>query len=96
MSARVLKIDARQFALISKALADPKRFEMLEKLGASKEAPTCSCVREWLGLAPATVSHHLKELENAGLVHIERDGKFAYITLRREILKAYLRRLSAL
>jgi ArsR family transcriptional regulator, arsenate/arsenite/antimonite-responsive transcriptional repressor len=69
---------------------------MLEKLGASKEAPTCSCVREWLGLAPATVSHHLKELENAGLVHIERDGKFAYITLRREILKAYLRRLSAL
>jgi ArsR family transcriptional regulator, arsenate/arsenite/antimonite-responsive transcriptional repressor len=69
---------------------------MLEKLGASKEAPTCSCVREWLGLAPATVSHHLKELENAGLVHIERDGKFAYITLRREVLKAYLRRLSAL
>ena len=96
MGAREVKLDARQFALISKALADPKRFEMLEKIGESKEAPTCSCLRECLGLAPATVSHHLKELESAGLVSVERDGKFAYITLRRDVLKAYLRRLSAL
>jgi ArsR family transcriptional regulator, arsenate/arsenite/antimonite-responsive transcriptional repressor len=91
-----VKLDGRQVALISKALADPKRFEMLEKIGESKEAPTCSCVREWSGLSAATVSHHLKELENAGLIHMERDGKFAYITLRREVLRAYLRRLSAL
>ena len=82
--------------MISKALADPKRFEMLEKIGESYQAPTCSCVREWLGLAPATVSHHLKELETAGLVQVERDGKFARLTLRRDVLKAYLRRLSAL
>jgi ArsR family transcriptional regulator, arsenate/arsenite/antimonite-responsive transcriptional repressor len=96
MGTREVKLDARQFALISKALADPKRFEMLEKIGKSKEAPTCSCLRECLGLAPATVSHHLKELESAGLVSVERDGKFAYITLRRDVLKAYLHRLSAL
>jgi DNA-binding transcriptional ArsR family regulator len=96
MSARDIKLDARQLTLISKALADPKRFEMLEKIGNSKEAPTCSCLRECLGLAPATISHHLKELETAGLVTVERDGKFAYITLRRDVLKAYLHRLSAL
>jgi DNA-binding transcriptional ArsR family regulator len=96
MAAREYKLDDRQFALISKALADPKRFEMLEKIGESKEAPTCSCVREWLGIAPATVSHHLKELENAGLVNVERDGKFAHITLRRDVLKAYLQRLEKL
>jgi ArsR family transcriptional regulator, arsenate/arsenite/antimonite-responsive transcriptional repressor len=96
MGAREVRLDARQFGLISKALADPKRFEILQRIGASKEAPTCSCVREWTGLAPATVSHHLKELENANLVHVERDGKFAYITLRRDVLKAYLNRLSTL
>lgn len=96
MRARDVKLDARQVALISKALADPKRFEMLEKIGESEQAPTCSCVREWLGLAPATVSHHLKELETAGLVHVERDGKFARLTLRRDVLKAYLRRLAGL
>jgi ArsR family transcriptional regulator, arsenate/arsenite/antimonite-responsive transcriptional repressor len=96
MRARDVKLDARQVALISKALADPKRFEMLEKIGECRQAPTCSCVREWLGLAPATVSHHLKELETAGLVHVVRDGKFARLTLRRDVLKAYLHRLSVL
>jgi ArsR family transcriptional regulator, arsenate/arsenite/antimonite-responsive transcriptional repressor len=96
MGSREVKLDARQFALISKALGDPKRFELLQKIGEAKEAPTCSCVREWLGLAPATVSHHLKELQSAGLVHLRRHGKFAYITLRRDVLKAYLDRLSAL
>jgi ArsR family transcriptional regulator, arsenate/arsenite/antimonite-responsive transcriptional repressor len=96
MRARELKLDARQLALISKALADPKRFEMLQRIAASKEAPTCSCVRDWLGLAPATVSHHLKELESAGLVNVERDGKYAQISLRRDVWNAYLNRLSTL
>jgi ArsR family transcriptional regulator len=96
MGGRAIQLDDRQFTLISKALADPKRFEMLQRIGESKEAPTCSCVGEWVRLAPATVSHHLKELEHAGLVSVERDGKFGYLTLRRDVWKAYLKRLSAL
>jgi ArsR family transcriptional regulator len=96
MGPRQVQLDDRQFTLISKALADPKRFEMLQRIGQSTEAPTCSCLRDWLGLAPATVSHHLKELENAGLVNVERDGKFAHITIRRDVWKAYVRKLSAL
>jgi ArsR family transcriptional regulator len=96
MGARELKLDAGQFALISKAIADPKRFEMLQRIAASKEVPTCSCVRAWLGLAPATISHHLRELESAGLVSVERNGKFAHISLRRDVLDAYVNRLSSL
>jgi len=96
MSDREFRLDDRQFSLISKAIADPKRFEMLQRIGESKNAPTCSHVCDWTGLAPATVSHHLKELDHAGLVNVERDGKFAYLTLRRDVWKAYLKRLSAL
>jgi ArsR family transcriptional regulator len=96
MRHRELKLDHRQFTLISKAIADPKRFEMLQRIGASEEAPTCSCICDWTGLAPATVSHHLKELDSAGLVTIERDGKFAYLTLRRDVWAAYVKRLSTL
>ena len=96
MSAREKKLDDDQFALISKALADPKRFEMLQRIAGSKQAPTCSCVCEWLGLAPATVSHHVRELESAGLVNVQRDGKFAHISLRRDVLNAYVNRLSSL
>jgi DNA-binding transcriptional ArsR family regulator len=96
MSAHEIQLDDRQFTLIGKALADPKRYEMLQKISESKEAPTCSSLCSWVGLAPATISHHLKELENAGLVSVERDGKFAYLTLRRNVWKAYLKRLSSL
>jgi ArsR family transcriptional regulator len=91
-----VKLDDGQFALISKALADPKRFEMLQKIAASKDAPTCSSVCDWVGLAPATVSHHLQELKSAGLVDVKRDGKFAHISLRRDVLDAYVSRLSNL
>jgi ArsR family transcriptional regulator len=96
MRPREGEIEDWQFTLISKALADPKRFEMLQKIGESKDAPTCSLLGECVGLAPATVSHHLKELDAAGLINIERDGKFAYLTFRRDVWKAYLKRLSSL
>jgi ArsR family transcriptional regulator, arsenate/arsenite/antimonite-responsive transcriptional repressor len=91
-----VSLDDAQFFAISKALADPKRFEILQKLGTAEESPTCTCVREWVGLSAATVSHHLKELESAGLVDVEREGKFARIRLRRDVLKRYLQRLSKL
>jgi len=96
MAARAKKIDSERFALISKALADPNRLEILQKLGASEKAATCTCIRDWLQLSPATISHHLKELESVGLVQIARRGKFAYVTVRRDILKAYLQRLASI
>jgi ArsR family transcriptional regulator, arsenate/arsenite/antimonite-responsive transcriptional repressor len=96
MAFRRINIDARQYALIAKALADPSRVEILRRIGESTQAPTCSCIRDWLNLAPATISHHLRELENAGLVNVERNGKFASISLRREVLKAYVDLLAAI
>jgi ArsR family transcriptional regulator, arsenate/arsenite/antimonite-responsive transcriptional repressor len=96
MGAREVQIDDQQLALISKALGDPTRFQILQKIGESSATPTCSCVRDWTGLSPATVSHHLKELDAAGLIAMERCGKFTQLTLRRDVWKAYLKRLSAL
>ena len=96
MPARTSKLDDQQTAAIAKALADPNRLEILRKLGEAKDEPTCSWIRDWLALSPATISHHLKELESAGLVQIRREGKFAYIALRRDTLNAYVRRLSSI
>lgn len=89
-------LDSRQLASVAKALADPHRIEILERIGASREAPTCSCVCGWLGLAPATISHHLKELASAGLVIMEREGKFQRIAINRNVLRAYTNSLRKL
>jgi ArsR family transcriptional regulator, arsenate/arsenite/antimonite-responsive transcriptional repressor len=82
-----------QALLIAKALGDRRRYEILKRLGEHSDALACGVVRDCMGVSPATLSHHMKELEIAGLVEVVRDGKFASYALRRDVLQAFFRRL---
>lgn len=84
-----------EFHTIARALADPRRFAILEQIAAS-ECVACSTLREQAVISPATISHHLKELSEAGLVDVERQGRTAQLTLRRHVWEAYLKRLARL
>ena len=84
-----------QFRSIARALADPHRFAILEQVAAA-EGMACSLLQEHDVISPATVSHHMKELSEAGLVEVKREGRDAYLSLRRPVLDAYLKRLACL
>lgn len=91
---RVPELTSEQMTRIARALGEPRRFEMLQRIADAKEQPTCSCLLEKLPISAATLSHHIKELEQAGLITIEREGKFAHLSLRRETWSAYLKQLA--
>jgi ArsR family transcriptional regulator len=81
---------------ILKALADPRRFELLERIAKAGCPLGCAQARAALPISAATLSHHIKELESAGLIHVRREGKFHFLTLRPGVLKSLTDLLAAL
>jgi ArsR family transcriptional regulator len=86
--------EADALAARFKALADPTRVAIVNRLAAADEVCVCDFVAA-LDLAQPTVSHHLKVLREAGLVESSRRGTWAYYRLVPEAVGALREALSA-
>lgn len=76
--------EASATATLFAALGNTARVRLVNLLAGSDE-PVCFCnLAEPVGLAPATVSEHLKKLVESGLVLREERGKWAYYSINHE------------
>jgi len=80
-----------EYAEKFKALSNPNRLKIFlrlvseccisipeEELAGEVKSQGCACVGDigkFLGIVPSTISHHLKELRQAGLIKMERRGQ---------------------
>ena len=69
---------------VMKALADGTRLQLFKEI-ASRKQMTCTEVGELSHLAQPTVSHHLKQLVDAGLLNAEKDGRFVILSVNKEM-----------
>ena len=90
-----LKLNDEDLHRIARALADPRRYDLLRQIGKAGDTLACEDLRAGCcEVTAATVSHHMKELEAAGLVESQREGKFVNYKLRRGVLNAYLAKMA--
>ena len=88
-------MDREQIERISKALGDQTRLMIFEAI-ASREQMNCGEIVALRGVTPATVSHHLKTLADAGLIESRREGQFVYSKAVPETMEKYVRSLGAI
>jgi ArsR family transcriptional regulator len=73
---------AAELEVVIKALADRHRLRIVNLLLGAGEEAVCVCeIQPTLGLSQGTVSHHLKQLVEAGLVERETRGTYSYFSL---------------
>ncbi len=88
-------MDRARIEKISKALADQTRLKIFEAISAREEM-NCGEIVALRGVTPATVSHHLKVLADAGLIQCRRHGQFVHNCAIPETIAKYSQALTRL
>jgi len=85
LSSTLSDADANELARVLKALADPVRLKLVNVIATSGEACACD-FPALVDKTQATVSHHLKQLVQAGILEREQRGKWAWFRVNADHL----------
>jgi ArsR family transcriptional regulator len=74
-------------AKVLKALAHPARLKLVDVLAEHNEVCVCD-LTDAIGMDMSTVSRHLTQLKNAGIVESDKRGQMVFYSLRVKCLKS--------
>lgn len=81
-------IKTENIVAISKALSDKNRVEIVKLLS---ENELCAChLLEHFDITQPTLSHHMKQLKESGLVNVTKRGTWNHYSINREIVDQYI------
>jgi ArsR family transcriptional regulator len=86
--------DLREVAVVHKALSDPTRLRILQRL--AQRSGTVSELMRHVDLSQPLVSWHLRRLRAAGLIEMRRNGREVICTLSPETIDRFHERERAL
>jgi ArsR family transcriptional regulator len=78
-------LDDVQLVRVLRALADAKRFRMVQEIAAAGEL-SCGALGCKFGLAQPTISHHLKILLDSGVLQARHEAQHHFISVNQELL----------
>lgn len=82
-------VDFKKIERISKALGDPYRLKIIEAIRKEPEWMQCSDIVDMLNLSQSAISHHIKQLVDADLLLVEKDGRKAKYILNKEVFSGF-------
>jgi ArsR family transcriptional regulator len=83
VEAPLSEFEAETLAATLQVLADPARLRLVSILAGQPDTEACVCdLTEPVGLSQPTVSHHLKLLNEAGILDREQRGRWVYYSIR--------------
>jgi len=87
LDAPLSESEAETLASTLRVLADPARLRLVSFIAAQPGTEACVCnLTEPVGLSQPTVSHHLKQLNEAGILDRAQRGRWVYYSIRQGAL----------
>ena len=88
------ELTADDMTVVMRALGDPRRFDIMMQLATADAPVACYTLAQAGKVSPSTMSHHLQQLEQAGLIDVSRNGKFTVLRFVRARYEGFLRQLA--
>lgn len=78
-----MKLSREQFHRVAAAVAEASSYEILRQVNL-RFATTPGQIASHLSISRPTISHHIRKLQLAGLIHVEIEGRFRFLMARHD------------